>query len=220
MGESSSSDEDGGGSDHLQLTSKNPQAVSTTADKENLPLDENCASSLTAFLLQPKRKYTRANRAGPVAAAPVLPLHKRKKIKIALIAEQSAIEARNVKCCGKNCFRQAKDMEFLKLKRTQVLEMNRADRKRFLIDLFDIDSGTFAFDGTFVCSKFLTKAFQFSNDTICGVKGTPKARSTAVVDPIPRISPTSKRDIIVAFLRQLAETQGDRNKCRISVRFT
>ena len=67
--------------------------------------------------------------------------------------------------------------------------------------------GVFKFDGKVVCAEFLTEAFGFSRDLQCGVKATPAARTPRGIDVKSRKrNRESKRDIVITFLSDLAET--------------
>ena len=176
------------------------------------------AAGIASTLLPSKRKYRRIKRARREEDERLI--CERKRVKVALLTEQGANAARNMECCARQCFRSILDVDFLLLKRKEVLQMSRAERKLYLIQLFNKQSGKYMFDGLQVCSKFLISAFGFSNDTICSVKGTPKSRSTSVVERIPRMATTSKRDLVVAFLQQLAETQGDKMPDKTEVHLT
>ena len=163
-----------------------------------------------AQLSAPRRRvYMRQKRAA-TPDRPVLPIHERKKAKVVSLAARGPDAARSEACCKKKCFRVIDDLEYLLTKRMEVLQMSRENRKAFAISLFQRDSRKFVFDGVEVCPRFLNTAFNFSNDTVCGIKQTPKSRSSAVVKAMPRLTVSPKAEIIVAFLRQLAETQGDR----------
>ena len=159
--------------------------------------------------LVPKRPYNKVKRSS-TPAFKQRPIHDRKKSKIKRLTEKGAKAAKMEKCCLKKCFQAVEDYDFLLSKRVDVLQMTRAQRKRYVIDLFDDNSGDFLFDGTRVCTRFVMAAFSFSNDTISGVKMTPKARTTAVVEVIPRMSSAPKRELVITFLNQLAEAQGDK----------
>ena len=173
---------------------------------ENVP--PNVSHPSKAVLIS-KRAYNRVKRSAP----PVLQVRSidiRKKQKVEKLTRNGPERAKMEKCCKNRCFQALSDLDFLLSKRTEVLQMTRAQRKRFLIGAFDENLGTFMFDGVRVCTRFIIAAFNFSNDTISGVKKTPMARTTSVVDPMPRLSNAPKRELIVTFLNQLAETQGDK----------
>ena len=192
----------------------------TGPDKENQATEDNTAPMAVSRRNTSKRRYRVTNRTASAVQIPERPINMRKRVKAALIGEQGPAAARNEKCCAKQCFRVIPDVDFLARERKHVLGMSRAERKLYLMGLFDRGNNRFLLDGVHVCTKFLVVAFRYSNDTICSVRGTPKCRSTAVVDPLPRLYATAKRDTVVTFLRQLAEAQGDRMPDRSEVHLT
>ena len=171
----------------------------------------------------PRRRYDSSKRRRQQdEPPPELPIDVRKKQKVKDIIRRGAEAARDEKCCGAHCFRSVGDVEFLLEKRKELLSptKTRAARKLYALEVYDKKTRRFVFDGVPVCFRFMIAAFNYSNDTLCGVAGTPGARSTATVAPLPRLTGAPKQTSIVHFLRQIAETQGDHMPDRVETHLT
>ena len=115
----------------------------------------------------------------------------------------------NQTCCArKKCF-QVVNKNALSQKSKEVMSMKNVDRRRALHDMLD-KGNVFMFDGRPVCATFLSKAFKFSRDLQCSVKGTEKSWTTRR-QPVtkPGKNKSNNRDAIVVFLRRIADQTGN-----------
>ena len=112
-------------------------------------------------------------------------------------------------CCKAGCF-YVVDPEYAVVQYRRFLQMDREARKRALKSMYVRDAGAFWFGGAYVCTRFVSKGLQFSNQLQCAVKATPKARASSSIVALPRRNmKETKKNQIILYLRDLADRTGD-----------
>jgi len=151
-----------------------------------------------------KRKYVYHCRA---RAPPSGPSKKKQRFMTHAACTESSF--RELKCCErKKCF-QFVNLAHVVTTSKEVMQMNLVQRKATLANMLG-EGQVFIFDGRGVCSEFLVKAFRFSRDLQCAVKGTERAclkKTTPVSDT--QASRLRTKDCVVVFLRRIAEQAGN-----------
>lgn len=112
-------------------------------------------------------------------------------------------------CCNAGCFYTV-DPEYAVLQYRRILKMGREDRKRALKSMYVHSAGAFWFGSAYVCTRFLAKGLQFSNQLQSAVKGTPTAKASSSIVALPRRNmKETERNQIILYLRDFAERVGD-----------
>lgn len=151
-----------------------------------------------------RRRYTFVNRPRRAVREPV-PRHEQRLE----LCDLSHNELSQVSCCSRmQCFHKT-NPEHLSVKMRRILNMNAKNRRNALRGM--MVNGAFMFDGRRVCSNFLVKAFRFSRDLQCVVKGTARAnrRRVRMEEPNSHLAKPNSRDRIICFLNRLAQQTGN-----------
>lgn len=150
--------------------------------------------------IRKRRKYVHHNR--PIRTKP-RPSNKRERFMKHGNVDASSFTG-TICCKRKQCFRTV-NMDHMLDTAKLVMNMSQAERKKSLTNMLT-NTNVFVFDGHPVCTEFLVKAFRFSRDLQCAVKGTAGTESLQVQCSTNRDTAACRvKDAVVVFLRRIAD---------------
>lgn len=155
--------------------------------------------------IKKKRRYQFHVRVPKPPQSP--PLRRKLRLQRALRGENPFLQwSRDFHCCDRyRCF-SALSPHYLYEEYKKVNGMNKLQAKRYLISLFNTSDRLWYVQGNKVCARFLQKAFGFSSDLQCQIKGTPRARSGPTPKSLPReVRKKTKRWYISNFILRIAD---------------
>ena len=187
----------------LQVESEEEELDAEDSDSDVSVGSKACENTLP---FPRKRQYVYHSRKTGTPAGP-RDLRKRRKL-LSQRLDNPFLRARLHCCKYLKCFEEIDPIFAIKTYK-KVMKTNREDYRTFLIGLYDAEESCFVISGRRVCARYLQKGFAFSNDLQSSVKGTPGAPAGPTAAALPRVTITKKRDAIINFLQDYAETIGD-----------